>query len=680
MPLRTRITLFLSVGLLLVVASLIALGNVRATLEQDRLAEIAINAQASLWRSLVADRTDALDAIAAALATRLPVTAPDLSPEAVSDAIAAAPDLVTADLTVQVLALDGELIASTAPVFRSRPLLGLSAIDALLSDTSSVAGLRQERPESYVVAAARAVSVRGEPRAVLSVSVDAAVVLASLAERIGDPAYLVSLRGRMVEGTDPALWAAAAPELPLRTAAAALSDVGDRIYFAASVPVEDLMGGLAGTLVTLRDATDSIGASRRIERLGLAAVGVVSLLVVGALHLFLRQAFRPLEGAIATLDALSKGRLDLQPLETGTGEIGRIGEALTVFRRNAQRLQDQEETIARQRRRQERVIRRQIERLAQTLDPEGRTEILADLGGFVAGRDPAGAAGPNEELAYLAEVLRRMSQRIADQHRRLTELIADLRDAIVTRARLAGLEQELEIARDLQLSFLPKPLPPQPAFAVHGLMETAKEVGGDFYDYFMIDDRRLGIVVADVSGKGVAAALFMAITRTLVKATAMTAPTPSATIDEVNAFLAAENDQMMFVTLFHGVLDLETGQLDYVNAGHNPPLLVTGNGAVNPLARSGDPAIAVVEGFGFKRMTARLSPGDVLVLYTDGVTEAFDPSGAAFGEERLERVVAELRNAPVAEVANAVRDAVLAFEDGAERADDLTCLALSYRS
>jgi sigma-B regulation protein RsbU (phosphoserine phosphatase) len=135
---------------------------------------------------------------------------------------------------------------------------------------------------------------------------------------------------------------------------------------------------------------------------------------------------------------------------------------------------------------------------------------------------------------------------------------------------------------------------------------------------------------------------------------------------------------MMFVTLFHGVLDLETGELSFVNAGHNPPLLVSG-GEVTPLQRSGDPAIAVIEGFDFECMSARLTPGDVVFLYTDGVTEAFDPSGEQFGEPRLEQLVGSLRNRPVDEMAGAVRDAVLAFEAGAERADDLTCLTLAYR-
>ena len=261
----------------------------------------------------------------------------------------------------------------------------------------------------------------------------------------------------------------------------------------------------------------------------------------------------------------------------------------------------------------------------------------------------------------------------------LSDAIDTLDAAIITRTKLAGLQQELQIARDLQLSFLPSPMPPHPSFEVHGLMETARKVGGDFYDYFLIDERHLGVVVADVSGKGIAAALFMAITRTLLNAVAASARTPAEAITEVNDFLAADNEQMMFVTVFYGVLDLESGAFTYVNAGHNPPFLARADGSpVFPLPRSGDPAIAVIEGFPFTQLRETLVPGDIVCLYTDGVTEAFAPDGTAYGEDRLGAAIAEHRTDPAAQLDETLRDRVLTFERGAERADDLTCVTLRY--
>ena len=215
-----------------------------------------------------------------------------------------------------------------------------------------------------------------------------------------------------------------------------------------------------------------------------------------------------------------------------------------------------------------------------------------------------------------------------------------------------------------------------PAFTVDGFMETAKEVGGDFFDYFMIDERRLGVVVADVSGKGVAAALFMAITRTLIKATAMTGSSPAETLKDVNDFLAEDNDQMMFVTLFHGVIDLPTRTMRYANAGHNPPLLTDlANGVVTELPSARDPALAVVEGLEFEEMVVQLEPGIRLFMFTDGVTEAFNAGEEAFGDARLQAVV-RAADEDEADLNQVVHNAVIAFEGGAERADDLTCVTL----
>ena len=688
MLLRTRITLLLSVALIVMIIGLIGLGFVRARLAESQLADIAIAGQQSLWESLVADEAQDLVDLADRFSFRV-TNAPAADSERLEALIANSADILTDGLTVQLLSMDGDIIASNAPTFRARPLLGPPALTAIRQTGQGIGGLRQETPERYVVAGA-SLAVRPDgPPVVVVMMVDALTVLDDLSNRLGEPSYLVSLRGRLVTGTNRDLYVLADPELPHRTADAQVVLVGDRLYFAAGVPVPDLLGPPAGQLVTLRDATESLSASRRLERSGVIAISIASLILIGALYVFLRRAFAPLEGAIGTLSALSQGDLNELPTIGGSGEIRRIGEALLVFRSNALRLVEQEERIARQRRRQERVIKRQLERLAGTLDPEGQAAIQADLRAILSDTDGASqtapvpaigaAARPNEELAMLTEVLQRMSQRISAQHRRLTELITELQAAIITRARLAGLEQELEIARELQLSFLPKPLPPHPAFTVDGFMEPAKEVGGDFFDFFMIDDRHLGVVVADVSGKGVAAALFMAITRTLIKATAMTAATPAETLKEVNDFLATDNDQMMFVTLFHGVIDLVTAEMRYANAGHNPPLVADLEaGSVSELPSARDPALAVVEGLDFEEMSFTLRPGIRLFMFTDGVTEAFNGEEEAFGEERLQQVVAGA-GADVRDLNQVVRDAVIAFEGGADRADDLTCVTLFIR-
>ncbi|MEM8663722.1 MAG: SpoIIE family protein phosphatase [Pseudomonadota bacterium] len=676
MPLRTQITLLLAVALLVVGVGVAGLGILQRHLAADRLGNITVALQRSLWDNLVTTATDELTLIAAEIGARLSTQAPAMDPDRVSMVIAQSPDLITEVMTVQVVDLDGAAISTTAPLFRSRPLIDAPALAAFANGTDSLRGLRQEKPSQFVVAAMMPITVRGIAEGAISVSIPASILLERFAAETGEASFLLSPRGRLANGTDLALWGAANALIPPTAEDTRFIDVADRTYFAAPLRVSDLGGGLAGTLISLRDVSDTFAATRRVEELGLLAMFLAALFIIGTFYALLRNAFQPMEDAVGALDALSKGDMSRPVSRGGAGEIGRMGEAISVFRRNAQRLIEQDERILRQRRRQERVIRRELERLAGLLDPEGREEILNDLAEVMPGdKSPA---EDNAELAMLAGLLSRMSQRIADQHNRLTELIAELKAAIVTRARLAALEQELDIARDLQRTFLPRPLPPHERFEVFGLMESAKEVGGDFFDHFMIDEDRLAIVVADVSGKGVPAALFMAITRTLIRATALSDRSPGETVSEVNAFLAADNEQMMFVTLFLGVLSLSDGTLTFVNAGHNPPYRLH-DGAIEALPRAKGPALAVVEAFDFVEQRLAMAPGDRLFLYTDGVTEAFNPQNEPFGEPRLEAVLAASPDGDTATLAVAVRDAVHRFEDGADQADDVTCVTVSYR-
>lgn len=678
MLLRTQITLLVTAAIILIGVGTVGVGVLQRHVDADRLSNIAIALQRSLWNNLVTARSDELNLVAADLAARLSNDGPDITRDEAIAVFEASPDIIGADITVQIVDLDGNLVASNTPLLRYRPLIDRRIIAEFRNGRSYLGGLRQESPERFVVTAMRPLTVRGRLVAGISVAIDARTILSRLADDIGEPAFLLSPRGRLTASTNDELWGKAQFVLPRRPADAQFADVGGQTFFVAPMAVRDVAGGTAGTLVTMRDVTAERQAAREVERFGLLAVALAGLTLVLGLYALLRNAFLPLEDAVGALDALSKGDMS-RPIESGgAGEIARIADAISVFRRNTQRLVEQDEGIARQRRRQERVIRRELERLAGLLDPEGRAEILGDLADVLP-NIPTATNPQNTELATLAHLLERMSQRIADQHRRLTALIKELQDAIVTRARLAALEQELDIARDLQRTFLPQPLPPQPEFEVFGLMESAKEVGGDFFDTFLIDERRLGIVVADVSGKGVPAALFMAITRTLIKATALSSLSPAHTVSEVNTFLAADNEQMMFVTLFHGVLDIQTGEFDYINAGHNPPYRIGADGRPVPLARASGPAIAVMEGIRYAPERIVLAPGDTLFLYTDGVTEAFNPAEEAFGEERLEETLREVHALPAEALCRAVHEAVIAFEDGADQADDITCFALKVR-
>jgi serine phosphatase RsbU (regulator of sigma subunit) len=253
--------------------------------------------------------------------------------------------------------------------------------------------------------------------------------------------------------------------------------------------------------------------------------------------------------------------------------------------------------------------------------------------------------------------------------------------AMEERAALRALRREIEIASEIQQSILPRRFPAFPDrldFDLHAAMLPAHDVGGDFYDFFLIDSTHLGVVIADVSGKGMPAAIFMAVSRTLLKATALSGIAPAACLQQVNRLLHAENDSEMFVSLFYGILDLHGGRVTYSNGGHNPPLLRSAASGVRRLAAGQGCVLGVFEEAAYEGMTCAIVPGDTLLLYTDGVTEAMNPSGELYGEERLYSVARNDHGSPRALIDALIAD-VRRHGATATQSDDITLLAVTYR-
>jgi sigma-B regulation protein RsbU (phosphoserine phosphatase) len=262
-----------------------------------------------------------------------------------------------------------------------------------------------------------------------------------------------------------------------------------------------------------------------------------------------------------------------------------------------------------------------------------------------------------------------------------TSLQQYIRDLTETTAAKERIESELKIAHDIQMGILPKIFPPFPdrhEFDIYATLVPAKEVGGDLYDFFFMDEDHLCFTVGDVSGKGVPASLFMAITNTLIKTKATRGLSPEAVLSRVNEDLSMDNPSVMFVTLFLGILDIRTGELAYANGGHNPPYLIRAGEGVVPLEMTGGVALGVVEDFAFQSKKVTLAPGDALYLYTDGVTEAMNPADELYGEDRLERELERLRDAPMKALIDGVMDSVQAFSQNAPQTDDITMMRLIY--
>jgi len=263
---------------------------------------------------------------------------------------------------------------------------------------------------------------------------------------------------------------------------------------------------------------------------------------------------------------------------------------------------------------------------------------------------------------------------LSDRTRRLLE--RQVKDS----AEKQQIASELSVATHIQTSMLPCIFPAFPErteFDIYATMNPAKEVGGDFYDFFLVDNDHLAVVMADVSGKGVPAALFMVIAKTLIKDHAQQGTQPEEVFTEVNRLLCEANDEGMFVTAWMGVLELSTGHLAYVNAGHNPPLLRRGGNYEFLRTRSGF-VLAGMEGMRYRPASLELAPGDALYLYTDGVTEAANENKQLYGDQRLCEVLNAHADSDPETLLKTVKDDVDAFVGTAPQFDDITMLGLRY--
>ena len=262
--------------------------------------------------------------------------------------------------------------------------------------------------------------------------------------------------------------------------------------------------------------------------------------------------------------------------------------------------------------------------------------------------------------------------------RTLSHLL-EWREALESRNKLTVLQNELDIASTMQQSLLPNHFPEGETFQVFGRMEPARNVGGDFFDILNRDHHRLGVVVADVSDKGVPAALFMMSSRTLIRAMSIGSAMPGEVLASVNELLLEDNDSTMFVTLFYAVYDPENGMFTYANGGHNPPLLVHPDGSSEELPLTGGIALGLVSDFKYVERTLRLMPGDALILYTDGVTEAMNEDLEEFGVPRLIKVFQVDPPSSAEDTTGRVFEAVHDFAGEADQSDDITCLVLHRR-
>jgi sigma-B regulation protein RsbU (phosphoserine phosphatase) len=333
------------------------------------------------------------------------------------------------------------------------------------------------------------------------------------------------------------------------------------------------------------------------------------------------------------------------------------------------------------------------------VDPEADPDV-SHLAGFCDRIEtlPPGQDGRGQRVAMWLDIALDADRILVTELERIVqqkgrgELLAEIRSKNVelqesldnlrrTRSAKERMESELNIGREIQMSMLPLTFPAFPHrsdFDVHAALHPAREVGGDFYDLFLIDDNHFCFCVGDVSGKGVPAALFMAVTKTLIKSRAANDLSPASILSHVNTELSQRNESCMFVTVFLGILDLRRGELVYSNAGHNPPYLKRFGGELVRIDQRHGPIIGAAEGLAYKQDRETLLAGDLLFVYTDGVTEAMNARCELYTEERLRNLLSARTFSSVEDAVQVGTDDVWDYQGEAEQADDVTVLSVVY--
>ncbi|MDO8608280.1 MAG: SpoIIE family protein phosphatase [Phaeospirillum sp.] len=700
MLLRTRVTLIVTVTYSLLVAGLTFAGLRSEELADERYATATLNGQQVFWDKLVENMVQRLDAASPlVLANHQMIEAvARKSPSQVREAMVPTAEALSRRSAInryEIVGLDGELLYSSRGSLLESPLVDSGTVRAIADSGKPRSGIMQNSDKRFIaVISLPLTAADGAVAGVATIVSDLRPPIEEFKVSTGSDVFLVDRSGHMTDGTDDHLWQVFDSKISVRKSRLDTWRDGDRFYSVVVFPLGDGQGRVIGALVSARDSTETQTLQHQIRLISIGAVGGFLVLVLGIFSVYLRRSFDPLDQAITVLNALSRGDTSVTlDVRNENDEIGRIASTVGVFRENAIKLDLLEERRERQRRRQELFIRLQMLKLSEMLEQDAREALMEDLRQIEALSNRGAADGSDGdvskgELEVLAVAFQTMSSRIREQHERLETLISErtrdveiLREALRTRDQLAVLRQELDFARELQLSSLPQVFPPFPdrgEFQVHASMVPAKEVGGDFYDFFLIDHHHLGIVIGDASGKGVPAAMFIAITRSLVKAVAPLAASPGECLAFVNTMLSRDNPQTLFATCFYGVLDTRTGEVAFCNAGHPPPLILRAGGVVEAIRDVSGVALGVMEDLEYETGGFVLHPGDVVHLYTDGVTEAQDSDDRLYDEPRLIAELGAIQDTqPEAVIAGILRS-VEAFVGLAPQFDDITMLTLRF--
>ena len=693
MGIKARISIIVVCFMAVMVAGLVFAGFQREALLRDQLDQTAIGGSRALWSKIVETGIQRMRELTpiieqdAALRAALVSDDRGLIANAARDLLARLQR--TGDVTrLDLVSLSREVLYSSEPAFEPTAAASEDALAAMIAQRRGSSGVAIDAERNVTLSLGVPLAdAAGAPLAVAIYATDIIQALSELKEDTGAEALIVNRRGRLLVGTAPEVWDAVGGTARLREGASQESRDGGRVWSLAGFPLEAELGHLVAQVVTIRDVSAADAEQRRVSLITFAAIGGFLLLSLLGLSYYLRRSLSPLTDGVRVLDALSHG--DTQAVvEVGEGrgndELARIAEAVNTFRTQTIALRRHRRRAARRQRQQERFIRGEMTRLSSTLNQEERKDILTDLAEIeapAAARAEARGDAPADEdttgdLQVMGFAFQKMADRVGRQQERLRTLVAELQEALRTQTAYMALQHDLQVATRVQRSFLPGETLNTGSSHIHATMHAAKEVGGDFYDFFPLDDHRIGVVIGDVAGKGVPASLFMAVTRTVIRATARYVEEgPGKCLEMVNETLVDASRSDLFVTIFYGIFDQRDGSLVYANGGHNPPVLVA-PGRAERLPLTGGVALAMFDGLPYDVGQVKIPPDGKLFIYTDGVPEATNREEEEFGYERMEaNLLTSAERSPRDTIETMLRT-VEEFVGEAPQFDDITMLVL----
>ena len=697
MGIKTRIGIIVVAFMAVMVAGLLFAGFQREELLRHQLEVTEINGSRALWGKIVETGLQRMRELTPIVEQdrilRDAIVSGDrgLISQAARHTLAALQR--TRDVTrLDVVSTSREVLFSSVPAFEPAAAASEDALAAMISAARGSSGVAIDAERNVTLSVG--IPLLDEDDTLLAIAIyasDIGLALRELRDDSGSEALIVNRRGRLLAGTDPRAWDMVSGSARLRDGASQVLRVEDRVFSLAAFPLEAALGNLVARVVTVRDVSAAYAGQRRVSMITFVAIGGFLLVSLLALSYYLRRALSPLTEGVQVLDALSRGDTGATAsisAEHGNDELARIAEAVNAFRNQTLALRRHRRRATRRQRQEERFIRGEMTRLATTLDEDERRDILKDLAEIEAPRksaaDEQSEVRADLELAgdlqMMGLAFQKMADRVGVQQERLRNLVAELQEALRTQTAYMALQHDLQVATRVQRSFLPGERFDTAGAHIHAAMHTAKEVGGDFYDFFPLDEDRLGIVIGDVVGKGVPASLFMAVTRTVIRATARYVEDgPGKCLEMVNETLADASREDVFVTVFYGIFDRRDGSLWYANGGHNPPVLIAPDKA-ELLPLTGGVALAMFDGLSYDDRTVVLPARGKLFLYTDGVPESTNLQEDEFGYDRMRQSLLATAERSPSDTIETMLHTVETFAGEAPQFDDIAMLVLSRDS